>query len=422
MRAEIIAIGTELTTGAKLDTNSQWLSVELSSIGIPVHFHTTLADDLDANIAAFRIASERADLVLISGGLGPTLDDLTREALARMLGVELVLHQTSLAEIKAMFTRRNRDMPERNVIQAMFPSGAIPIQNRRGTAPGVWLEVDRVNRPPCLFAAMPGVPSEMKPMFREDVLPRLAGAGTSRVIRNARIHCFGLGESAAEELLGDVTARGRDPEVGITVHEATITLRIVSEAPSVEEAQGKIAATREVIQRRLGEYVFGEEEDEIEHVVIRQLLQRGQTLATCEDATAGQLASRLTHAAGSVGCYRGGLVAVPEESLGAMLGIDSTAIEGSVPHGAERAGQIAQATRNRFHADYSLAVTPRSRPGDRETDTDAPIAHIALAWAGGVDVREVNLAGDPTIATAQLTKGALNLLRLHLRGDNRNVS
>jgi len=412
MPAETIAIGTELTSGAKLDTNSQWLSIELAAVGIPVHFHTTLADDLDANINAFRIAVQRADLVIITGGLGPTLDDLTREALAKMLGVELVLHAPSLEIIQAMFVRRGREMPQRNVIQAMFPQGSNPIPNARGTAPGIWLEVPRENRPPCLIAALPGVPSEMKPMFRELVLPRVSSLGSGQVIRHARLQCFGLGESAAEEMLGDITARGRDPEVGITVHEATITLRIVAQAASVAEAQEKIATTRQQVIERLGEHIFGEEDEELEDVVVRALNVRNQTLATGEGASGGLLARRLLKVDPGKTVFRGGFTGLPAEALGTLL---SSAAE---PATLRKAGPLAAAIRERLCTDYALAVTDRSQAGDSEDNPVAPSAEIALAHPAGIEVRELNLAGDPAIAQARLTKSALNLLRLHLRTNS----
>ncbi len=256
MHAEIIAIGTELTTGAKLDTNSQWLSLELSAKGIPVTYHTTIADDMPAIVSELRAAVNRSDLVIITGGLGPTLDDLTRQALAELAQVELVLDEPSLAYIKSLFARRQRDMPESNVVQAMFPAGSEIIPNPRGTAPGIWMEVGRKGRDaPCRIAALPGVPSEMKPMFVHAVLPRLPGTGN--VIRRARINCFGVGESDAERILGDVTARGRDPEVGITAHEATITLRIEAHGATAEECEAKIAATTRIIRERMGDFVFG---------------------------------------------------------------------------------------------------------------------------------------------------------------------
>src|SRR5579862_773201 len=164
MKCEIISIGSELTSGQNLDTNSQWLSRRLAEVGIPVGWHTTVADDLDANVEAFRIAARRARLVIVTGGLGPTLDDLTREALARVAGVELVFHPESFAAIQEMFTRRGRHMPDRNRVQAMFPVGAEPIPNACGTAPGLWMTVGDG-----LIAAMPGVPTEMFAMFETSV-------------------------------------------------------------------------------------------------------------------------------------------------------------------------------------------------------------------------------------------------------------
>lgn len=417
MHAEIVSIGSELTTGAKLDTNSQWLSLELSAVGIPVHFHTTIADDLAANIAALRIAAERSEIVLITGGLGPTLDDLTRDALAQLAGVPLVLHEPSLEIIRGMFERRGRTMPERNVVQAMFPLGSVPIPNPRGTAPGVYMEYPR-GAGVCQIAAMPGVPSEMKGMFRDEVLPRLATGEVQRVIRHARINSFGLGESAAEEMLGDVTKRGRDPEVGITVHEATITLRIVSEAGTVEECQRKILETRETIYQRLGDYIFGEEDDELQHTVVRSLVKAGQTLAVADAGTGGLIAQWLFGAAQTepqaereraLAAVTGALVAPSLQKLESWL----KTTEGVA---SADAAATAAACRSRFGADFGLALSewgPLPEVGEQGA---VPLSTIALASAEGVVTRELNLAGDPAIIRSRLAKSALNLLRLKILG------
>jgi len=411
MHAEIISIGTELTTGAKLDTNSQWLSLELLAVGVPVHYHVTVADDLAANENVFRTAVDRSDIVLITGGLGPTLDDLTRDVLASLTGTKLVLHEPSLEIIRGMFARRKRDMPERNVVQAMFPEGAEPIPNRCGTAPGIYLEIARPGRSPCRIAAMPGVPSEMKVMFQDDVLPRIKPPeAAGLVIRNARINCFGLGESAAEQLLGDVTARGRDPEVGITVHEATITLRIVASAPTIAEALAKIEATKEVIYARMREYAFGEDDDELEHVVVRLLRDRNQTLATAESATGGLLAHRLTSVRGYEACFRGGLIASCATPQAALPG--NAAMEGCVSAADVRS--MAETCQSRFGVDWALAIGERSRHEDSEESVDAPVVCIALAGGAGALAIELNVAGDPAIVKSRVAKSALNLLRLKL--------
>jgi nicotinamide-nucleotide amidase len=262
---------------------------------------------------------------------------------------------------------------------------------------------------------MPGVPSEMRAMFRERVLPRIENE-TSRghVIRHARVNCFGLGESAAEELLGDLTARGRDPEVGITVHEATITLRIVAAAGTIAEAERKIGDTKRLIHERMKDYVFGEEDEELEHVVVRMLSGAGKTLSTSESGTGGLLAHRLTEVGGHAGCYLGGLV-IPNAVRGALLaGISTETTPAAAAVSRETAQALAGRCRERFGADFALAVTECSRGDDSEAVATPPIVFIALADRQAVDVRELNVAGDPAIVKSRVAKSALNLLRLRL--------
>ncbi|MFK7820567.1 MAG: competence/damage-inducible protein A, partial [Planctomycetaceae bacterium] len=244
MHAEIIALGTELTNGSKLDTNSQWLSIELAALGIEVVRHSTIGDSMQDMVEALQAASKRVQFVIITGGLGPTLDDLTRQAMAEAAGVELVTDEPSLAHLKSLFESRGREMPSRNEIQAMFPAGAKPVLNPRGTAPGIDQTVTTETNT-CRLVALPGVPSEMKPMFTETVGPSLAGSGL--VIRRARINCFGAGESGIEEMLGDLTARGREPEVGITASEATITMRITASGKTVTDCETQLSTTRDLI-------------------------------------------------------------------------------------------------------------------------------------------------------------------------------
>ena len=413
MHAEIIAIGTELTTGAKLDSNSQWLSLELAEVGIPVHYHTTVADDLNAMIAVMREAVNRSDVILITGGLGPTLDDLTRQAMAELTQTQLVLHKPSLEFIKSMFARRNRTMAKRNEIQAMFPEGSDPIPNLRGTAPGIWMEISRKGSDtPATVAVMPGVPSEMKHMFHEQVQPRLPDG--ARVIRRARVNCFGIGESDAEQKLGDLTERNRDPEVGITVHEATITLRITTHANTAEECENKIAATKDIIHERMESLVFGEEDDELQHIVIRLLKQKGFTLATAESGTGGLLAHRLTETEEFQRHYFGGVVVPTDISKRNLLSVAVGVLETNGPVSSETVAEMAVGCRKLFNSDFAISVTecPHFDPDD--TQSDAPVAFIALAGEGLLEVREQTLMGDPAIIKSRTAKAALNLLRLHL--------
>ena len=422
MSAEIIAVGTELTTGAKLDTNSQWLSLELAEIGIPVRAHLTIDDDLDAMADAIKLAASRSEVVLITGGLGPTLDDLTREALALMAGVELVLHEPSLEHVRQMFAKRNRPMPERNTMQAMFPRGSEVLPNPRGTAPGIWMTVPREASGPsdsegqrvCRIAAMPGVPSEMKQMFRQQVLPRLDGGG--RVIRRARINCFGVGESQAEEILGDLTARGRDPDVGITVHEATITLRIMAEGASADECLAKIDKARDTIINRMGTLVFGVEDEELEHAVIRLLNQRRGSLSTAESGTGGLLAHRLTGVTGFETCYKGGVVVPTTAAKRDMLGVDPMLLRQYGEISEQVAGVMAKGCRQKFGTNFALAITEWGQFKPDDPFAPVPASFVALAGPNGLLVEQVQHFGDPEIAKSRTAKAAVNLLRLHLIG------
>ncbi|GAB4163208.1 MAG: molybdopterin-binding protein [Planctomycetaceae bacterium] len=411
--AEIIAIGSELTTGAKLDTNSQWLSLALADLGIPTAFHSTVADDLQAMVELFRTAIERSDYVFITGGLGPTLDDLTRQAMAEAAETELILHEPSLQFIRGLFERRGRDMPERNTIQAMFPKGAEPLQNPRGTAPGIWFEVSRSNGDGrgC-FIAMPGVPSEMKRMFEQEVVPRLPGG--RQVIQRSRVNCFGLGESTAEEMLGDLTARGRDPEVGITVHEATITLRITAHGNTAEDCQRKIRETQKEIHRIMGDYVFGEEDQELHHVVVEQLKKRQLSLATVECGTGGLLAHRLTDCPSASECYRGGIVVPDSLSHQCLQGNGTNDAPIETWNSPETARLLAENCRHQFGTDFSLSITECPAFNPDETQDQAPRTFVALSGEHGCDVQELSLFGDPAITKSRAAKSALNLLRLHL--------
>ncbi len=407
MHAEIISVGTEITTGASLDTNSQWLSLELAAIGIPVSFHTTVADDLAAIVKVIRTAADRCDVVVLTGGLGPTLDDLTRQALADVLGVELVLDPASLEFIRGLFRRFKREMPERNVIQAHFPRGTEPIPNLRGTAPGIWARIPRAAGGASLFAALPGVPSEMKRMFAKEVVPRLPAG--NRVIRRARLNCFGVGESQAEEMLGDLTARGRDPEIGITVHEATITLRIVAHGESAETCDAKIAAAKTAIRERMGDLVFGEEDEELQHIVARLLADRGRTLVSVEIGTGGLLARCITEVPQYERVYRGGIVAVSLEGLAHTVGSSA---------GGDKQATIVSALegcRQRFGADFAVFVGAFPHFDPDNPTAASPTSEVALVGPNVSRVVDYTFLGDSTLNRSRAGKIALNLLRLHFQ-------
>jgi nicotinamide-nucleotide amidase len=417
MLAEVISTGDEVISGRILDTNAHWLSQQLEELGIRVFYHSAVGDTLDALVEVFRLAIRRADVVLITGGLGPTAADLTREAMARATDRELFLDEEALQYIRQMFARRKREMPEQNERQAWFPTGSQVIVNPNGTAPGIALEVSRDGQAPCHLFALPGVPAEMVEMWPSVVehLRQFGAAG--RVIRHRQIKCFGAGESQMATKIPDLLRRGRHPRVGINASKTTIILRVAAEGASEEECCAAMASTVETIYQTFGDLIFGEGPDELQDVVLRLLAQRQKTLATAEWGTAGLVADWL----GAVSCadhYLGGLVVPSATAAQRLLDVPAEVVtDGGAS--AEVARAMADGCRQRFGADYGLAVS-QFPPVD--PNGEAKPVFFALATAEGVTVKPVPFGGHPDTLKIYAAKQALNLIRLTLLRNANGVS
>ncbi|MFZ4732806.1 MAG: competence/damage-inducible protein A [Pirellulales bacterium] len=404
MRADVIAIGDELTTGQRLDTNSQWISRELGVLGIAVGCHVTVPDDLDDGIRAVGAAADRADLLVITGGLGPTADDLTRDVLAAVAGTPLEERADALATVESRFARRGVVMPETNRRQALFPRGSRMIPNPEGTAPGLDVDLPTAGRV-CRAFALPGVPAEMRLMWRESVVPALlAATGGSGTMVFRRIKCFGLGESAIEARLPDLVRRGRDPLVGITAHEATITLRIAARGTDEAACRARIAPTEDVIRDCLGSLVFGVEDDEIEDAALAVVAERGGSLATVEWGTCGMVAALASAAARrrGDGVYHGGTVEAP----------------GRGPGGLEELVIRVEECRRQRGATHALGVGPV-----HAALADGTLVDIVLTGAGSPVHQRHRLGGDATIRLPRAARFAFDLVRTTVavagdRGDS----
>ncbi|PHR95033.1 MAG: damage-inducible protein CinA [Blastopirellula sp.] len=387
MRGEVISIGDELTSGQRLDTNSQWLSTHLADLGIQVMYHTTVGDDLQANIQVMQTAINRADLIVITGGLGPTDDDLTRQAIAEATGKELVLDEASLEHIELRFSARGRTMPEKNKIQAYFPASSQVIPNPNGTAPGIDMRVSRTDGTTSRLFALPGVPIEMKEMWQQtvhSVIQSMEGVESS-VIKHYCLKCFGVGESHLEAMVPDLIKRGRKPSVGITVHQATITLRITAQGIDEQACLDQMQSTIQEIHDSLGELVYGTEEDELQDVVIKLLLEQNGSLSVHEADTGGLLSLCLTEADTAKNVFRGASI-LPTE---------------------DQAEQMAKQTREQFDTDYAIAIGPLYQTG---IDENAEYQY-AVATREKTMVESSRLAGHPEIHRPRAVKQALNLLR-----------
>ncbi len=413
MNAEIIAVGTELVTGQKLDTNSQWLSRRLGELGVEVQYHTTIGDDAERNLEAFRIASERADVVIVGGGLGPTQDDLTRELLARLCEVPLVEDPGSLAALTAYFAGRSRPMPDRNRVQALVPAGTDVLANRVGTAPGL-----SIVRARGTFFCLPGVPGELKVMFDEQVVPRLRrDPRLDRVFVHRVINMYGKGESEIEALAPDLTARGRRPEVGITASDATISFRVVCDGATVAEAERDMEPTLASIRERFADLIVGEGKIDVVEALVEQLVRTGATIATAESCTGGLIAGRLTGVPGVSAHFAGGVVCYSNDSKTDLLDVPARLIESQGAVSPEVAEALAEGVRRRFGTTVGLGVTGIAGPGGGSPEKPVGLVYVGLALAGRVEQRRLLLGTEQPrdVIRSRAAKYALNWARLAVR-------
>ena len=383
--AEILAVGTEVLLGDLVDTNTAWLSARLAALGVSVYRHVTVGDNKQRIVAALLEAASRADLVITTGGLGPTSDDLTNECLGLAAGRQMVEYPEAKRHVDEMFARFGREPTSSNYKQALFPEGSRLIPNPLGTAMGALLELDGA-----LVATFPGVPIEMKRMFEETLEPfikqRTEGSIVSRTL-----WFTGIGESALAEKVQDLLDAS-DPTVAPLAGQGKVRLRVTARAASLEEAEKRIEPVAEEILNRLKKYYFGEDDETLEGVVGRLLTEKGATLALAESCTGGLLAKRLTDKAGSSAYFVEGLVTYSNEAKERLLGVPHELL---VEHGAVSepvARAMAEGVREDADTDYGLSITGVAGPDGGTEEKPVGLVFVGLSDVSGTVAEKLDLS------------------------------
>jgi nicotinamide-nucleotide amidase len=410
--AEIVTIGTEMLLGDLVDTNTAWISQRLAALGVSMYRHTTVGDNTDRIIGALRDAASRADLVVTTGGLGPTSDDLTNACIGALTGRPMVEYPEARRHIDEKFARFGREPTPSNYKQALFPEGTELIPNPLGTAPGALVEWEGT-----LFATLPGVPAEMKRMFEETLEPLIRERSDGSIVSKT-LHFAGIGESALAEKVQDFLDAS-DPTVAPLAGQGRVRLRITTRAATEEEAHGKIQPVEKEILDRLGEYFFGEDEETLESSVGRLLAERGATVALAESCTGGLISKRLTDVAGSSAYFVEGFVTYSNASKERLLGVPQEML---AEHGAV-SGPVAQAmaegARKASGADYGLSVTGVAGPGGGTEEKPVGLVYVGVADAEGAEAEKLDLtawARSRSSIRERSANRALDLLRLRIEG------
>jgi nicotinamide-nucleotide amidase len=403
---EVIAVGTELLLGQITNSNASHIGASLAEHGLDAHYQQVVGDNLERVSASIRTAVDRSDAVIITGGIGPTRDDLTREAVCDATGRAMVFDAGYAERLRGWWAQRGREMPESNLRQAEHPEGAELLANPKGTAPGLALDHDGT-----LIFCVPGVPQEMEHLLAEEVLPRIvARSGGHAVVESTLLRTWGESESLVAELLDDLYQGSTNPSVAFLASAGEIKVRVTAKAGTREAASALIEPVAAEVEKRLGAWYFGRDDETVVSVIMRLLRQRGWTIGTAESMTGGMVAASLTAPPGASELVRGGLVAYHEELKGRLLGIsDATEVVN-----VETAIEMASGGRKLLDVDVVVSVTGSAGPEPLEKPPGTVI--IAVATPEDVRARELRMPGDRERVRVYGTTSALHLARLAISG------
>jgi nicotinamide-nucleotide amidase len=411
LSAEIIAIGSEMLTPFRVDTNSLWLTERLNSMGIDVRLKTVVGDDEARLEETIRDALRRSEIVISTGGLGPTEDDITRKIFARVLKRRLVLNDEILDKIKARFARRGTPMPEINSRQALVMENADILPNNNGTAPGMLVREEN-----CTVVLLPGPPRELKPMFDASVAPVLEQRAGELYIRRRCLSIFGLTESRTDEIAAPIYTQYHNPSTTILFKDGQIELHLTAQARAIGEAEALLDELGGKLEEALGEYVFSRRNETLEQVVGELLKWRGYTVATAESCTGGMLAGRITEVPGSSDYFHEGVVSYSNEAKVDLLGVPAPLI---AQHGAvseEVAKAMALGIRRRSEATFGIGITGIAGPGGGSEEKPVGLVYIALADdTEEATARKFVFPGDRQFVRTLSVNAALDLLRRRIK-------
>ena len=411
-RAEVISVGTEHLLGQIVDTNATYICIVLAELGIAVYFRSTVGDNVRRVQDVFLHALDRADLIVSTGGLGPTDDDLTVAAVADALGLPLELHEEAWEHVQEFFRRRNRPLSSQQEKQAMLPRGARMIPNSRGSAPGVIIE----HRDKTLIFT-PGVPREMKGMMQDHVVSYLRARGLAgrEVIRSRILRITGLGESLVEDRLRDLMRGSVNPTIAPYAHTGECHVRITARG-SEADVEALLDRTEAAIRERLGDAVYATGEVGLEEVVARALTAKGVSVAVAESCTGGLLGARLTNPPGASAFLDGGIITYSNSAKRRWLGVSDELLERYGAVSAEVARAMAEAVRQQAGTEIGVATTGIAGPTGATPEKPVGLAYIALAHAGGTEVRQLLFGTEPGRSGVRYlaSQAALDMIRLHV--------
>jgi nicotinamide-nucleotide amidase len=410
MRAEVIGVGTEILLGQICNDNAQWISQRLAEIGVDVLYHQAVGDNLDRMVAAFRLAASRADAVILTGGLGPTQDDVTREGLAEAFGLRLVRRPEIEAWLRDRFARLGRDMPESNLRQADVPENARFIVPERGTAPGLIVMIGEKR-----VYAVPGVPSEMREMMLGTILPELAELGGGGALVSRIVRVAGMSESRIAEVLDDLFRGSINPTIAYLAGGGEVKVRITAKASTRAEAEALADPIAQEVATRLGDHAYTTVDEDLEQVVGRLLKARAKTVATAESLTGGGLAVRLSLAPGASMYFKGSAVCYTAEAKRRVLGVSEETLNGPGAVSEECAREMARGARRIFEADVAVSLTGVAGPEPHDYKPVGTVC-VGLAAEGTDESRCFRAPGDRDMVRRWAEQAGLDLLRRYLSG------